>query len=75
MEVYFTAEFRFFLNWKYAWLAIVRVDVKWDLIQLHVCHHSLHATLSFILLTFKLQRDLEKKYFENHVAPKRKKHL
>lgn len=50
-----------------------RKSMKWGLIHFYVFHYSLDASLSFILLSFKLQCELEKFYYEKYALVYRKK--
>lgn len=76
MEGHFTSIIKWdFLLLKKRVINIVmrRKSIKWGLIHSYVFHYSLDASLSFILLSFKLQCELEKFYYEKYALVYRKK--
>lgn len=79
MEWILQAELIFVFCWKYVWLVIVistsHLNVTLGLIRPYDCHHSLHGSLSFILLIWNLQCDLEKLVWKFRLCKQKKTFL
>lgn len=76
MEGHFTSIIKwdfFLLKKRVIDIVMRRKSKKWGLIHSYVFHYSLDASLSFILLSFKLKCELEKFYYEKNALVYRKK--
>lgn len=76
MEGHFTSIIKwdfFLLKKRVIDIVMRRKSIKLGHIHSYVFHYSLDASLSFILLSFKLQCELEKFYYEKYALVYRKK--